>query len=71
MFLLLRSGCTQDERENLLRGLEEIGIPVQVSEGRHRTVIGIEGNEDRLRDMALDRFPGVEKVVPLASGAGV
>jgi 3-deoxy-7-phosphoheptulonate synthase len=30
-------------------------------------VIGIEGDEDRLRDMALDRFPGVEKVVPLAT----
>ena len=67
MFLLLRTGCTPEERNNLLRGLEEIGISVQVSEGHHRTVIGIEGNEDRLRDMALDRFPGVEKVVPLAT----
>jgi 3-deoxy-7-phosphoheptulonate synthase len=67
MFLLLRPGCSPEERENLLRGLEEIGISVQVSEGHHRTVIGIEGDEDRLRDMALDRFPGVEKVVPLAT----
>ncbi len=41
MFLLLRPGCTPEERENLLRGLEEIGISVQVSEGRHRTVIVI------------------------------
>ena len=65
MFLLLRESVTAKERENLIRGIEGTGLSVHVSEGQHRTVIGIEGDEERLRDVAFDRFPGVERVVAL------
>ncbi len=65
MFVVLRSGCTPEERNRLVRAIEEAGLAVHVSEGHHRIVIGVVGDEDRLRDIPLDRFPGVEKVVPL------
>jgi 3-deoxy-7-phosphoheptulonate synthase len=65
MFVVLRSGCTPEERNRLVRAIEACGLAVQVSEGHHRVVIGIVGEEDRLRDVPLDTFPGVEKVVPL------
>jgi len=65
MFLVLRHGCTPEERNRLVRAIEAKGLSVQISEGHHRIVIGVVGEEDRLRDVALERFPGVEKVVPL------
>ncbi|MEM8884985.1 MAG: 3-deoxy-7-phosphoheptulonate synthase [Planctomycetota bacterium] len=65
MFVVLRAGCTPEERNRVVRAVEDAGLSVQVSEGHHRIVIGIVGDEDRLRDVALDSFPGVEKVVPL------
>jgi len=65
MFVVLRAGCTPDDRNRVVRAVEDAGLSVQVSEGHHRIVIGIVGDEDRLRDTPLDSFPGVEKVVPL------
>jgi 3-deoxy-7-phosphoheptulonate synthase len=65
MFVVLRSGCTPEERNRLVRAIEGVGLRAQVSEGHHRIVIGIVGEEDRLRDVPLDTFAGVEKVVPL------
>jgi len=65
MFIVLRSGCTPDERNRLVRLIEEAGLAAQVSEGHHRIVIGVVGDEDALRDVAVERMPGVEKVVAL------
>jgi 3-deoxy-7-phosphoheptulonate synthase len=65
MFVVLRAGSTPEERNRLVRVIEEAGLGAQVSEGHHRIVIAVVGDEDRLRDVPLDRYPGVEKVVPL------
>ncbi len=65
MFVIMRAGCTVDERNRLVRVIKKVGLPVQVSESGHRVVIGIGGDEERLRDTPLDTFPGVEKVVAL------
>jgi 3-deoxy-7-phosphoheptulonate synthase len=65
MFVVLRAGCTPEDRNRVVRAVEDAGLSVQVSEGHHRIVIGIVGDEDRLRDTPLDSFPGVEKIVPL------
>jgi 3-deoxy-7-phosphoheptulonate synthase len=65
MFVVLRAGCSPDDRNRVVHAVEDAGLSVQVSEGHHRIVIGVVGDEDRLRDVPLDSFPGVEKVVPL------
>ncbi|MHC4937616.1 MAG: 3-deoxy-7-phosphoheptulonate synthase [Planctomycetota bacterium] len=65
MFVVLKAGCSPEDRNRVVRAVEDAGLSVQVSEGHHRIVIGIVGDEDRLRDTPLDSFPGVEKVVPL------
>ena len=65
MFVVLRPGCGPEERNRIVRAIETAGLSVQVSEGHHRIVIGVVGDEDRLRDVPLERYPGVEKVVPL------
>jgi len=65
MFVVLRKGCTPAERNNVVRAVEDAGLSVHVSEGHHRIVMSIVGDEDRLRDVPIDSFAGVEKVVPL------
>jgi len=65
MFVVLRPGCGPEKRNRIVRAIEAAGLSVQVSEGQHRIVIGVVGDEDRLRNVPLERYPGVEKVVPL------
>ncbi|MHC4972840.1 MAG: 3-deoxy-7-phosphoheptulonate synthase [Planctomycetota bacterium] len=65
MFVVLKPGCGPEERVRIVRAIETAGLSVQVSEGHHRIVIGVVGDEDRLRDVPLERYPGVEKIVPL------
>ena len=55
MFVVLRAGCTAEERGNLIRGIEEAGLTVQVTGGGDRVVLGIEGDPRRLGDMVLDQ----------------
>jgi len=65
MFLVLRPGCGPEDRNRIVHAIEKAGLSVQVSEGHHRIVIGVVGDEDRLRDVPFERYPGVERVVPL------
>ncbi|MHC4953016.1 MAG: 3-deoxy-7-phosphoheptulonate synthase [Planctomycetota bacterium] len=65
MFVVLRKGCTPEERSRVVHAVEDAGLSVHISEGHHRIVMSVVGDEDRLRDVPLDSFPGVEKVVPL------
>ncbi|MHC4550107.1 MAG: 3-deoxy-7-phosphoheptulonate synthase [Planctomycetota bacterium] len=65
MFLVLRPGCGAEDRQRIVRAIATAGLSVQISEGHHRIVIGVLGEEDRLRDVALERYPGVERVIRL------
>ena len=65
MFVVLRADCTKEERQKVLAAIQGAGLSVQISEGHHRVLVGVDGDEDRLRDVPLARFPGVEKVVLL------
>jgi len=65
MFLVLRSNCTPAQRDLLIQAIEAHGLSAEIVKGHHRLVVGVLGDEDRLRDVPLETFPGVEKVVPL------
>jgi len=65
MLVVMRPGSTPEERNDLVRVIEEAGLAVHVSEGHHRIVMGIVGDEDRLVDLPLERFPGVDTVLRL------
>jgi 3-deoxy-7-phosphoheptulonate synthase len=65
MFILLRPGCSPEDRSRIVRAIEEAGLAVQVSEGHHRIVMGVVGEEDRLRGIPFETFPGVESVIRL------
>lgn len=66
MIILLREDATRAEREAVIRRLSQLGMTVHESDGMEGRILGVVGDEDRLRDQALDSFPGVDKVVALA-----
>lgn len=66
MIILLREDATRAEREAVIRRLSQLGMTVHESDGMEGRILGVVGDEDRLRDQSLDSFPGVDKVVALA-----
>ncbi len=63
MIVVLRAGCTPEQRIALVRAIEAAGLRARVSEDHHRVVITVGGDEDRIRGVSLAAFDGVEKVV--------
>ena len=63
MIIVMRQGAGDREVENVCTAVREWGLTPQVSRGTERTIIGVIGNEDEIRQKPLDVFPGVEKVM--------
>lgn len=65
MVIVLKSGATIKERDEVIDILKEKGLKIHLSEGVERTIIGIIGDKSRLSGVALELLPGVEKLVPI------
>jgi len=65
MIIVMKSHATPDEINHLCEKVKEMGLIPQVSRGVERTVIGVIGEEDKLRVKPLEAFPGVEKVMSI------
>ncbi len=63
MIIVLKQGATEDQVAHIVKTVESWGLAAHVSRGEERTVIGLIGNEDLIRERSLDVFPGVEKVM--------
>ncbi len=65
MIIVTRPGISDAEIEHIRERVEERGLRVHLSRGKHRTIIGCIGDESVLRDLALLSLPGVESVTPI------
>jgi 3-deoxy-7-phosphoheptulonate synthase len=65
MIIVLRKGATEEEKGNIIKRIESLGLAVHISEGKERTIIGAIGDESILLDKPVDSMPGVEKVMPI------
>jgi 3-deoxy-7-phosphoheptulonate synthase len=65
MIIVMRPNHTQDDLHRLVSRLEDLGLRTHLSRGEHRTIIGAIGDEQVLREVPLESFPGVEKVLPI------
>src|SRR5205807_2125237 len=48
-----------------LERIQELGFKPHLSRGEHRTIIGVIGDENKLRAEPLQAIPGVEQVLPI------
>lgn len=66
MIIVMKTGAREDQIQEVIRRVEELGYRSHVIQGTQRTVIGAVGDErskDRLQ--SLESMPGVETVLPI------
>lgn len=65
MIIVLKPGSTDAEIEHVIERVKKLGFETMVSRGVQRTIIGVIGEEEDLRDLPLGAIPGVEQVMPV------
>jgi 3-deoxy-7-phosphoheptulonate synthase len=65
MIIVMKPNATPQEINHVAEKIKELGLTPNVSRGVERTVIGVIGEEDKIRVQPLEVFPGVEKVMPV------
>jgi 3-deoxy-7-phosphoheptulonate synthase len=65
MIIVLKPNTTAAEMEHVLERVRDLGFRPHVSQGEHRTIIGVIGDENKLQAEPLEAIPGVEQVLPI------
>ena len=65
MIIVLKPDCTESQLQHVFAKIEEMGFRYDISRGAKRTLIGVIGEEDRLRNAPLRAIPGVEDVMSI------
>ena len=63
MIIVLKPNFSEDQLEHILEKIEEMGFRHELSRGVKRTLVGVIGEEDALRNAPLQALPGVEDVM--------
>lgn len=65
MIIVLKPDHEPSQFEHILARIDELGLRAHVSKGTERTIIGVIGDEDKLRAEPLEAMSGVEQVIPV------
>ncbi len=65
MIIVVRPGSTRQQIDHILERIHELGYKPHISQGEHRTIIGVIGDENKLQTEPLAAIPGVEQVLPI------
>ena len=65
MIIVMKQGATDEQVDNVVRRLADIGSEAHVSNGQFRTVIGALGERERIQQLPWEAFDGVERAVPV------
>src|SRR5688500_20304911 len=65
MIIVTREDATEQQIAHILDRIAEWGLKAEVSRGATRTVIGVIGPEDSIREKPIAAIPGVESVTPV------
>lgn len=63
MIIVLKPDCTESQLQHICEKIQEMGFKHEISRGVKRTLVGVIGEEDRLRNAPLRAIPGVEDVM--------
>src|SRR5207237_5750478 len=65
MMIVMKESATADQVDAVIEQVELVGARAHVSRGELHTVIGAIGDRERVANLELDGFPGVDHVVPI------
>jgi len=63
MIIVLNDRISVEEVQNVIKYIEKTGARIHESEGTEKKILGVIGDKRDLDQMALEAFPGVEKVI--------
>lgn len=63
MIIVLKQGVSDAEVDHICDRIREWGLTPHISRGTERTIVGVIGNEDVIRDRPIEAMPGVERVM--------
>ena len=63
MIIVLKPDCTETQLQHICEKVQAMGFKYEISRGVKRTLVGVLGEEDRLRNAPLRAIPGVEDVM--------
>jgi 3-deoxy-7-phosphoheptulonate synthase len=66
MVSVMKPDATQEQIDDVVKGIESVGLKAQPSVGEQRTVIDVIGDKTRLGDMPIGSMPGVERTMPIS-----
>ncbi|HET6409391.1 MAG TPA: 3-deoxy-7-phosphoheptulonate synthase [Chthoniobacteraceae bacterium] len=65
MIIVTKSDATEEQIQHIVERIVEWGFKADISRGAIRTVIGVIGPEDNIREKPIAAIPGVESVTPV------
>ncbi len=65
MIIVLKPHSTPEQIQHVVERIEDLGLTPHLSQGVSRTIIGVIGDEEKLRVEPLQAIEGVEGVVPI------
>ena len=65
MIIVLRQDASKKQLDHLLKKIAGLKLKPWVSKGVERTIVGVIGEEDALRTLPLEAYPGVERVMSI------
>jgi 3-deoxy-7-phosphoheptulonate synthase len=65
MIIVLKPGATKKEQDHILDKIKKLGLEPWISKGVERSIIGVIGEENVIRDVPFEGVPGVEKVMTI------
>jgi 3-deoxy-7-phosphoheptulonate synthase len=65
VILILKPDVTEAQLQHVLDRVASLGLRAHLSRGTFRTIVGLIGDEDKLRSEPLHAIPGVAEVVPV------
>ncbi len=65
MIIVMKQNATPYEIDHIVAKVKELGLTPHISRGIERTVIGVIGEEGKLRVQPLEAYPGVEQVMAI------
>jgi len=65
MMIVMKESASTDQVDAVVRQVEAVGARAHVSRGELHTVVGAIGDRERIANLELEGFPGVDHVVPI------
>ncbi|MFD1676342.1 3-deoxy-7-phosphoheptulonate synthase [Alicyclobacillus fodiniaquatilis] len=67
MIVVMKESATQADIESVMQVLRQKGLDPRLTQGVEKTIIGVLGPKEKVRELAVASMNGVEKLVPVSN----